>query len=147
MEVIDAVYRSGLSARVKLTQSGQGGYAPLGFADVQALRDADVCYVVGATSTGADAELTLALATGVMTVDGGGGTATLKDSDGKDVNGDAIALVTMYASVKRYYRAGVLIDEVIRRIPAGLAVGASTDTAALAQVGDRVEITVIGKSE
>ena len=145
MDVIDAVMRSGLSGRVKLEQAGQGGYAPLGFADSDAFPGADVLYTVKATGTTVADTTSLALPTGVQT--GPAGAPTLKDSDGKDVNGNNIALVTLYGWVKRKFRAGVLIEEDVKRYPGGTPAAGLTVTGALTVVGDVLEIHVLGKSE
>jgi hypothetical protein len=145
MIVQDAVMRSGLSGRVKLEQAGQGSYSPLGFSGLKTFPDADVLYSVKATGTTVDDTVSLALSTGVMTAPDG--APTLKDSDGKDVNGNTIAVVTFYGWVKRKFRAGVLIEEESAMYPAGAVAAGTTVTAELTVIGDVVEIHVLGRSD
>ena len=108
-DIIDAIYRSGISGKIKLTQAGQEGYAPLGFAFIQTFPDADQICVAKATGAAAGNVVKFDLVTGILTAETG--SPVLEDADGKNVNGETVAADIVYCYGYRKFLAGALTEE------------------------------------
>ena len=145
-DIIDAVYRSGISGQIRLSQAGQGGYAPLGFSNIKVFPDADQLFGAKATGTTVADVARLTLTTGVVTAQAG--APTLADSDGKTVNGDTIDCDTVYCYGWQKKRAGAVVEEAtFYKGEAGAAAAGITVDVPLTVIGDIVEFFVIGKTD